>query len=89
MLTETKWAFKKRGTGSIPWGYEVDEEDPDLLRPIPEHLDIMEKAMGYVDVGCSLRDVADWVAASTDTSCSYQTVNRAYKRWVKGGGIVP
>jgi hypothetical protein len=44
----------------VPFGYRQDEEDKDLLLPIPEELELLEKAKLYLKE-YSLRQVAHWL----------------------------
>ena len=45
----------------VPFGYKQDEEDPDLLIPIPEELELLEKAKLFLQE-YSLRQVAKWLS---------------------------
>lgn len=82
--TTNNYSLRRKGAGLVPWGYEPDPEDRMLLRPVVEQLDLMKKGFDYVEQGCSYRDVADWLSASTGRPCSYQTVRRYYERFKEG-----
>ena len=43
----------------VPWGYEQDTNDPDILLPIPEELELMEQAKKFLKQ-YSYRQVAAW-----------------------------
>ena len=51
----------------VPFGYYVDENDKDLLWPIPEELELLNQAKQHVK-RYSYRDVAAWL---TDASGRY------------------
>jgi hypothetical protein len=66
--TSQAWRIPKRGEDGewypiirvgrhIPFGYEQDESDPDLLQPIPLELEMLEQAKKYL-AEYSLRMVA-------------------------------
>ena len=62
-----------RGFGkNIPFGYEVSEEDDQILNPIPEQLWMLEKARSHLKKGFSLRDVANWLTTRSGRSISHQ-----------------
>lgn len=61
----------KKRARRIPWGYEQDPNDPQLLNPIEEQLVALEKAKRYLRDGCSLRDTAEWLSATTGRYISY------------------
>lgn len=54
----------------IPWGYKQDEDDPDILIPIPELLEYLEMAKVHLKK-YSYREVADWLSDRTGVSISY------------------
>lgn len=67
-----KWVpIKKRSYGRIPWGYEQDANDPQLLQPIAEFLDVLEAGKDYLAKGCSSREVANWVSDVTGLRISH------------------
>lgn len=45
----------------VPFGYKQDENDKDLLTPIPEELELLEKAKLFLRE-YSLRQVAKWLS---------------------------
>ena len=61
---ENEWLPVPRIARTIPFGYEVDPEDEDLLLPIKEELDHLEKAKMYLRQ-YSLREVAAWLSKNT------------------------
>lgn len=54
----------------VPFGYESDPDDPDLLQPIPEELELLEQAKAYLK-SYSLRDVAVWLSHHSGRSISH------------------
>ncbi len=49
---------------TIPFGYKVDPEDPDMLLPIDSELRALEKAKKYLEQ-YSYREVAAWLSRHT------------------------
>jgi hypothetical protein len=64
-----------RRKGHVPWGYELDEFDPQLCKPIKEHLDVLNKGLKYLE-GSSYREVAVWI--SKKTGCYLSTMGLHY-----------
>ena len=56
--------------GTIPFGYKLSEEDPDLLEPIEIELRALEKAKKYLRQYSS-RNVAAWLTKVTGRSISH------------------
>ena len=54
----------------IPFGYEQDPEDKDILLPIVEELNLLEKAKKYLKQ-YSYRDVANWLSEQSGRYISY------------------
>jgi hypothetical protein len=54
----------------VPFGYKQDEEDPDLLIPIPEELELLEKAKLFLQE-YSLRQVAQWLSKESGRYISH------------------
>jgi hypothetical protein len=70
--TDVDWQIPLRGENGewypiirvgrhVPFGYRQDEEDIDLLIPIPEELELLEKAKLFLK-DYSLRQVAKWLS---------------------------
>lgn len=59
-----KWSPIPRMARTTPFGYRLDEQDPDLLQPVPLELDALEKAKQHL-TQFSLRDVARWLTEVT------------------------
>ena len=54
----------------IPFGYEQDPKDKDILLPIIEQLNLLEKAKKYLKQ-YSYRDVANWLSEQSGRYISY------------------
>ena len=54
----------------VPFGYKQDEEDIDLLIPIPEELELLEKAKLFLQE-YSLRQVAKWLTQQSGRYISH------------------
>jgi len=54
----------------IPFGYKQDENDPQLLIPIPEELELFEKAKLFLNE-YSLRQVAQWLSKESGRSITH------------------
>ena len=67
---ENVWMQIPRIARTVPFGYKVNEEDPDLLDPIQTELDLLEKARKHVNQ-YSYREVANWLSANTNRYISH------------------
>ena len=67
---ENEWVPIPRIARTIPFGYKQNEEDPDILDPIPVELDMLEKARKHVNQ-YSYREVANWLVANTGRQISH------------------
>lgn len=54
----------------IPFGYTQSEEDPQILLPVPEELELLEKAKGFLKQ-YSLREVSAWLTNMSGREISY------------------
>lgn len=60
---------------TIPFGYQEDEEDSDILQPIPRELRALEKAKEYLQQ-YSYREVANWLTKQTGRSISHMGLKK-------------
>jgi hypothetical protein len=60
---------------TVPFGYEVDENDPDLLQPIPFELEALVKAKHYLKQ-YSYREVAQWLTKTTGRPISHMGLKK-------------
>ena len=67
---EREWVAIPRIARTIPFGYTVDENDPDLLQPVKLELDLLEKARDYIKQ-YSYREVANWLTKNSGRDISH------------------
>ena len=67
---ENEWVQIPRIERTVPFGYKQNEEDPDILDPIPTELDLLEKARQHVNQ-YSYREVANWLSTNSDRYISH------------------
>ena len=65
-----EWIPIPRISRTIPFGYDVDPDDPDVLIPNEHQLDMLEKAQKYLKQ-YSYREVANWLTRNTGRSISH------------------
>ena len=65
-----EWIPIPRISRTIPFGYDVDPDDPDVLLPNEHQLDMLEKAQKYLKQ-YSYREVANWLTRNTGRSISH------------------
>jgi hypothetical protein len=69
---------------TIPFGYRQDEEDPDLLQPIPAELEALEKAKKHLKQYPS-RQVAAWLTKISGREISHVGLLKRIKSERKHG----
>jgi len=67
---ENEWVQIPRIARTVPFGYKFNEEDPDILDPIPTELDLLEKARQHVNQ-YSYREVANWLRTNSGRYISH------------------
>ena len=67
---ENEWVQIPRIARTVPFGYEQNEQDPDILDPIPTELDLLEKARSHVNQ-YSYREVANWLSTNSGRYISH------------------
>tara|TARA_R100000541_G_C1879796_1_gene82123 strand:- start:214 stop:645 length:432 start_codon:yes stop_codon:yes gene_type:complete len=67
---EFEWRSVVRVGRLIPFGYKQDSEDKDILRPIPEELELLEEAKKYLKQ-YSYRDVSAWLSEQSGRYISH------------------
>ena len=70
MKEEQQWVAIPRIARTIPFGYTIDENDPDLLQPIKVELELLEKAREYTKQ-YSYREVANWLKKNSGREISH------------------
>ena len=67
---DNEWIAIPRISRTIPFGYELDKDDPDILQPVENELDMLEEAKRYLKQ-YSYREVANWLSRNTGRSISH------------------
>lgn len=67
---EYVWYPVVRVGRTIPFGYEQDQEDQDILLPVPEELELLEEAKKYLK-RYSSREVAAWLSEQSGRYISH------------------
>jgi len=67
---QNEWVQIPRIARTVPFGYKFNEEDPDILDPIPTELDLLEKARQHVNQ-YSYREVANWLSTNSGRYISH------------------
>jgi hypothetical protein len=73
---EYEWQPVVRVGRHVPFGYRQDPDDCDILLPIPEELELFEKAKKFIKQ-YSYREVAAWLSTQSGKYISHV---RLYKR---------
>ena len=67
---ETEWIQIPRIARIVPFGYKVNENDSELLDPIPYELEAIELARKHIKQ-YSFRQVANWLTTKTGREISH------------------
>ena len=67
---DNEWIAIPRISRTIPFGYALDKDDPDILQPIENELNMLEEAKKYLKQ-YSYREVANWLSRNTGRSISH------------------
>jgi|TARA_E500000305_G_scaffold27344_2_gene20902 hypothetical protein len=67
---EKEWIQIPRIARTVPFGYKVNEDDKELLDPIPYELEALELARRHIKQ-YSLRQVANWLTTKTGRQISH------------------
>jgi hypothetical protein len=67
---DNEWMPIPRIARTIPFGYELDPEDKNLLKPIKIELDLLEQARKYIKQ-YSYRQVANWLSKNSGRDISH------------------
>ena len=67
---QKEWIQIPRIARTVPFGYKVNEDDRELLDPIPYELESLELARKYIKQ-YSLRQVANWLTTKTGRQISH------------------
>jgi len=67
--------------GVVPFGYRMSDTNAGFLEPIPEQIEYLQKAVGYVQSGdLSLRNAAEWLHSKTGRKISAMGLSKITKR---------
>jgi len=67
----------RRSSSTIPFGYKLDENNTELLAPVPEELEALDKVLPMIkDKVLSLREGAMWLEHSTGRSLSHMGLKK-------------
>ena len=67
---DSEWIPIPRIARTVPFGYELDPEDNNLLKPIKIVLDLLEQARKYIKQ-YSYREVANWLSKNSGRDISH------------------
>jgi hypothetical protein len=67
---DNEWLPIPKVSRTVPFGYELDPEDSDILLPIKNQLDLLEQAKVYLRQ-YSYREVANWLSRNTGRDISH------------------
>ena len=67
---QKEWIQIPRIARTVPFGYKINEDDKELLDPIPYELEALELARKYIKQ-YSLRQVANWLTTKTSRQISH------------------
>ena len=67
---DNEWMPIPRIARTIPFGYELDPEDKNLLKPVKIELDLLEQARRYIKQ-YSYRQVANWLSKNSGRDISH------------------
>lgn len=70
-----QWSVLPRIARTVPFGYVIDENDPDLLQPVPLELEALEKAKVHLRQ-FGYREVADWLSKVTGRYISHMGLKK-------------
>ena len=67
---ENAWMQIPRIARTIPFGYKLSEDDPNILTPIPKELELLDQARKYINQ-YSYREVANWLTKNSGRTISH------------------
>ena len=67
---ENEWVQIPRIARTVPFGYKINEDDRDILDPIPTELGLLEKARKHINQH-SYREVANWLSTNSGRYISH------------------
>lgn len=71
----------RRTSSTIPFGYKLNEDNPELLDEIPEELQALDKILPLIkDKTLSLREGSLWLTHETGRSISHMGLKKIAER---------
>ena len=71
----------RRTSSTIPFGYRLNEDNPELLDAIPEELQALDKILPLIkDKTLSLREGSLWLTHETGRSISHMGLKKIAER---------
>lgn len=71
----------RRTSSTIPFGYKLNEDNPELLDAIPEQLEMLNKILPLIkDKTLSLREGSLWLTHETGRSISHMGLKKIAER---------
>ena len=61
-----------RRSAVIPFGWKLHDDAPGLLVEVEDEQKALKQAIEYLDMGCSARETARWLTATTGRYLSYK-----------------
>ena len=84
-MDEEKPITRKRVGRVVPLGYKVSEEDNNILIQIPEHMEMIEKAKGFIENNCTYKETAEWLSHHTGIKITGMGLREVLKRVIHKG----
>ena len=68
---------KRKGSGDIPFGYNLDPNDKNYILPNEEHLEALNEVQEYIVVGfINLREGTEWLKYKTGKDISIKGLQK-------------
>lgn len=85
IMDEDKPITRKRVGRVVPLGYKVSEEDERILIQIPEHMQLIDKAKGFIENNCTYKETAEWLSHHTGRKITGMGLREVLKRVIHKG----
>tara|TARA_R110002073_G_scaffold282719_1_gene447004 strand:- start:636 stop:860 length:225 start_codon:yes stop_codon:yes gene_type:complete len=67
----------RRSSSTIPFGYELDKKNPEMLTPLTDQLEALEKVLPMIrDSSLSLREGSLWLEHETGRKLSHMGLKK-------------
>ena len=67
----------RRSSSTIPFGYELDENNPEMLKPLDNQLEALKKVLPMIkDSSLSLREGGLWLEHETGRKLSHMGLKK-------------